>query len=529
MIALLLVLAACDTSKPDGGGVGDTAADSGAPDTAGDGGVEDSGGVDSGADTGDGAEDSGETGISPVDADGDGHASVQTGGDDCDDGDPWAYPGATEWCDQVDQDCDGEALAEGACAGVQELGPTTTLLADTITARIAEGMGDEGASALLFFLEDAVGGDDGTTMGWSAYANEASAWPLSPPEDALHTWARGCMSGTLLEAGDVDGDGVPDLAIAESICYRVRVVRGPVPRDGATTWLSDADTWWSSPPVSYDGWGDDVAAGGDFDGDGRTDVVAPMSTWTEASDDEFHVFYGGEFGERYVAVQGPGTTDEATVVEDVDGDGLSDLLMLDYADVWLVSGGDLRSADGAWVDDLAIATTYPYPGEAGALDQAWASVGDRTGDGLSDLAAVGQGAEQLGYEHGAVYVFDAGTRGEFDADDALGSWVGIEGGEIGGWIRRADMDGDGDVELAVWARFEDTFGTVFLPGGAVPAPYTSIAEAGALRLAEGMPAYDGGDLDGDGYEDWVLHDSFVTESAYVLYGWDVPWGEEPWW
>lgn len=44
----------------------------------------------------------------PVDADHDLHASVATGGDDCDDADPNRFPGNTELCDAQghDEDCD---------------------------------------------------------------------------------------------------------------------------------------------------------------------------------------------------------------------------------------------------------------------------------------------------------------------------------------------------------------------------------------------------------------------------------------
>jgi hypothetical protein len=44
----------------------------------------------------------------PVDSDGDGYFSVETGGDDCDDANPAAFPGAPEvWYDGVDQACNG--------------------------------------------------------------------------------------------------------------------------------------------------------------------------------------------------------------------------------------------------------------------------------------------------------------------------------------------------------------------------------------------------------------------------------------
>jgi len=46
--------------------------------------------------------------VVPVDNDGDGHASIETGGDDCNDNDPNRFPGNTEVCDPAahDEDCD---------------------------------------------------------------------------------------------------------------------------------------------------------------------------------------------------------------------------------------------------------------------------------------------------------------------------------------------------------------------------------------------------------------------------------------
>ena len=47
-----------------------------------------------------------------VDADGDGHADVLCGGDDCDDGDAARFPGNAEICDGEDQDCDPSTLGD---------------------------------------------------------------------------------------------------------------------------------------------------------------------------------------------------------------------------------------------------------------------------------------------------------------------------------------------------------------------------------------------------------------------------------
>ena len=47
-------------------------------------------------------------GVDGADHDGDGYASLGSGGDDCDDGDPAVHPGAEEVCDGVDNDCNGD-------------------------------------------------------------------------------------------------------------------------------------------------------------------------------------------------------------------------------------------------------------------------------------------------------------------------------------------------------------------------------------------------------------------------------------
>ena len=51
-----------------------------------------------------------------ADSDGDGHAEVACGGDDCDDHDPSRYPGATEVCDLDDEDCDDATYGADADA-----------------------------------------------------------------------------------------------------------------------------------------------------------------------------------------------------------------------------------------------------------------------------------------------------------------------------------------------------------------------------------------------------------------------------
>ena len=64
-----------------------------------------------------------------VDADGDGHASLATGGDDCDDADRQVYPGKPEACDGKDNDCNG-AVDDGLTRSCFSPCPGTETCAD---------------------------------------------------------------------------------------------------------------------------------------------------------------------------------------------------------------------------------------------------------------------------------------------------------------------------------------------------------------------------------------------------------------
>lgn len=125
-------------------------------------------------------------------------------------------------------------------------------------------------------------------------------------------------------AADLDGDGVPDLVVADEP-GPVRVARGV--GDG-TFGASLFETRWSA--------GAKGLATGDFDGDGTGD--AAVTNWEER---DVLVLLGGADGIRTLRVAG-GENPWGIGAADLDGDGRDELVVLAYA------GGELRVY--AWED-----------------------------------------------------------------------------------------------------------------------------------------------------------------------------------
>jgi hypothetical protein len=239
---------------------------------------------------------------------------------------------------------------------------------------------------------------------WAAGATEDHELALGPGYVRIYSGATGAVLRTLtasglgrrfgqslVDAGDANADGVPDLLVGSSGASLVRMLSG----------ASGAALWTRTGPAFF-GW--DVDRAGDVDADGALDLVvgAPadgkvrvLSLATGATLREIVGPAGDFFGG---AVAGVG---------DVDGDGFDDLAIgAKWADspsttfagaVWTYSGRlgtPIRAYHGAESGDR--------------VGFALAGLGDVDGDGTPELAI---GANQEGNgSPGEVHVHAARTR-----------------------------------------------------------------------------------------------------------------------
>jgi FG-GAP-like repeat len=276
--------------------------------------------------------------------------------------------------------------------------------------------------------------------------------------------------------GDFNGDGSPDLAIANPNYYRSDV----------RALLNDGAGHFRLAPGSPLKAGDEPRSvvATDFDGDGKLDLAVASQ--------KVRILLGAGTGQFHAGstVQLAGDS-VALIAADLSSDGRPDLVALTY--------GDAGYAIAILLNDGAAGfTTLPGPAIEGKPDSAWIALADFTGDGKQDLALSTSAGLSL---------FPGDGAGRF------GSAILVAAGKNPGELRAADFDGDGKQDLAVFVKA----GLAILLGDgaggfrkAPGSPLRSTANGYALAIA---------DLDGDGHPDLAFADpDYRTGGAVVELG-----------
>ena len=293
--------------------------------------------------------------------------------------------------------------------------------------------------------------------------------------------------------GDVDGDGVTDLAVGvphddDGGSNRGAVLVLFLNADGTVKSLqkiSDTEGNFTGTLDDNDWFGWSVTGLGDLDVDGVTDLAVGV-----INDDD-----GGA------------------------GRGAVWLLFLN-ADGSVKRHQKISDTEGSFTGTLD---------DNDMLGQSVASLGDVDGDGVTDLAVGANGDDDGDAANGAVWVLflnaDGTVKGHQKISDTEGNFIGAIGGGscpyyyFGTSVANlGDLDGDGVTDLAVGAEYDDDGGSyrgaawlLFLNGDGTVKRHEKVSDTagnftGALDENDwfGRSLTSLGDLDGDGVTDLAV-------------------------
>ncbi len=440
---------------------------------------------------------------------------------DCDDGDASIHPGADEWCDGVDTNCNGvadDATALDATRWYQD--------AD------GDGYGNELVSSVACelpsgFVENAEDCDDGAA---DAYPGAEEVWYDGVDQD--------CEGGNDY---DQDGDGSRHEDHGGGDCDDLDPSVSPYEKE---TWYDGVDSdcdGWSDYDQDFDGHDADAYGGDDCD-DARDFVSPSVAEACNYYDDDCDGLVDGDDpdmepicfedadGDGWGDPDAPGSTctcgsgwveDDSDcddgdsgvnpLAEDADGDGVDD-------------DCDGVVDDERWMDeaDFGLLGSSSYEYAAVSL----AGAGDLDGDGHLDLIVGGQGIDGVATDGGGAYVVYGPVTTDTDLSSAGGLRVGVGTDDQAGHSVAGvgDVNGDGFDDLLVGAPYDDSAasnaGAAYLEYGPVTGT-ASLVMADVVLLGEsdgdaaGWAVAGAGDVDGDGLDDLLVGAPYASGSTYA--------------
>ena len=354
----------------------------------------------------------------------------------------------------------------------------------------------------------------------------------------------GAFGASAAGMGDLDRDGVPDLAVGAPGAVVAGAGTGDLyvlfmNRDGTVKRTAEVNAQTPNGPPSLvpnDRFGESVADAGDIDGDGTRDVVvgAPggFLDYTGAGT-VYVVLMNGDGTVKGTAAIGAGTPNGPSPAEgdhfgwgvagmgDLDGDGTPEIAAGAYADdtLYIMSvnaDGTVRATAEIDSGDAGL----PAPGEGNRFGSSVAGIGDLDGDGTPDVAvgAPGRFAAGAAAGTGTAYVLFMDPDGSvnrtatIDSMTPNGPSLAVNdrfGSSVAGI---GDLDGDGVPDLAVGAVGHviadagtgDLYILFMNPDGTVKrtAEVNAQTPNGPTSLREGdhfgWSVTEAGDMDGDG-------------------------------
>ena len=369
-------------------------------------------------------------------------------------------------------------------AGVGDLSAVeTTIVGEAeihFVSRSMAGVGDATGDGVADLLVGAP--NDQVDGAWRACLFEG---PLEPGErgifdgeSCIYGYRPGGLAGGFVSGpGDMDGDGIAELAIGAFFsdtggtnAGELGILPGP-PVAGSSS-LEDAQARWVGAANSEAGWFH--GAGGDLDGDGYQDLIvgAPTSNTSLGTiTGAVYIIYGPPSAGQHALVEAGAVIEGVDLSgragsalaggQDLTGDGAPDLLVgIPGADD---ENGRVRMLPGPLargVHDLAAGPTWAGAIAGGAAGWGVAEVGDLDGDGRGEILVGAFGGESTEDPDSAAYLLYGPGTGTSSLADADAIFQAEGPGDYLGWYldRAGDMDGDGRDDLVIGAQRRDEGG-----------------------------------------------------------------------
>jgi len=384
----------------------------------------------------------------------------------------------------------------------------------------------------------------GKALGWQldVSLDQTDASFIGQEWDEIGSWPTA--------AGDVNGDGLDDFLFSGCVTEtgEIYLVLGRntgwqlgAPLDATDTAIV-GDI--ANDPLIY------TAGGGDMNGDGFDDflVASHSNDDVAAGAGKVFLFFGREIG--WVSEIGLDSSDASLLGEaaldnagcktaaggDVNGDGFDDALIgassNDEAGTYAGKAYLVFGTSTGWEQDLYLGHVEasfvgerPYQCIGNPLD----IIDDVNGDGLADVLLSADGDDESGANAGQVYLVlgrSTGWVSSMDLAYADASFLGESAGDNAGTSvsSAGDVDDDGYNDLLIGAQYNDENGVDSGKAYLVLGKNSGWSMDIQLSLADGMVWGEnsddmfcllagGGDVDGDGYDDFLVNSLFNSENG----------------
>jgi len=339
-----------------------------------------------------------------------------------------------------------------------------------------------------------------------SFARAASALNGSPVFAQPPTYASAGVTALSVAAGDLNGDGIPDMVVAndcvDSSCSVGSV--GVLLGNGDGT-FQPAQSYPSGGLYSYS------VAVGDFNGDGKSDVVVANECQTSAcSGGSVSVLLGNGDGTLQPAQSyaSGGVYALSVAVGDFNGDGKSDVVVTNECQTSTCSSGGISVLLGNGDGTFQPAQSYTSGGSVAFS----VAVGDFNGDGKSDLVVANLCQTSASCSSGGISVLLGNGDGTFQPPQSFAS-----GGQYAYSVAVGDLNGDGKLDLAVGNQCQTSacnnggIGLLLGNGDGTFQAAQSYASGGVFTLSVAV-----GDLNGDGKLDVVAGNRSSGDVSVLL-------------